>query len=157
MSRAPRSRRTAPRTDVDASVWVRLLGCHNLVLAGLRRALPADVTLARFDLLASLAREDGLSLAELSRRLLVTAGNVTGLVERAERDGVVVRRRDAVDGRVLRVHLTPAGERLFRRLLPLHEAQLASLLAGLDDAERRDLRALLGKLRDSLHPKEATP
>lgn len=154
MKEARSARAAEPHADTETSLWVRLLGCHNLVLGELRRAMPEDVSMARFDLLASLERQDGLSLADLARRLLVTAGNLTGLVERAERDGVVVRRKDSDDGRVVRVHLTPAGRRLYRKLLPVHAARLEALLIGLDPAERRELRRLLGKLRDSLQKKE---
>jgi DNA-binding MarR family transcriptional regulator len=157
VSRAPRARRPARRADLETSLWVRLLGCHNLVLAELRRAMPPEVTIARFDLLANLHHEDGLSLAELSRRMLVTAGNLTGLVERAVRDGVVLRQRDASDGRVMRVHLTDAGRALYAEVLPLHAARVAALLDGLDASERRELRQLLGKLRDSLQPREMHP
>jgi DNA-binding MarR family transcriptional regulator len=136
--------------DIDATMWVRLLECHNLVLAELRKSFEGECTLARFDLVANLEREDGLTLAELSRRMLVTAGNITGLVDRAERDGVVARRPDASDRRLVRVHLTARGQRLARELIPAHAARLSTLFKGLDRGERRELRRLAGKLRDSL-------
>ncbi|MCW5832722.1 MAG: MarR family transcriptional regulator [Labilithrix sp.] len=60
----------------------------------------------------------------MSRALLVTAGNVTGLVDRAERDGVVERRSEPSDRRVVRVWLTRAGRALIRELLPLHASQV---------------------------------
>ena len=80
----------------------------------------------------------------------MTAGNLTGLVDRAERDGVVVRRPDPSDRRLSRVYLTPKGQRLAEELLPAHAKLVSELLSGLDVAERRELRRLLGKLRDSL-------
>jgi len=137
-------------SDIDTSIWVRLLECHNLVLAELRKSFEGECTLARFDLVANIDREDGLTLAELSRRMLVTAGNITGLVDRAERDGVVARRPDASDRRLVRVHLTPRGQRLARELIPAHAARLSTLFKGLDVGERRELRRLAGKLRASL-------
>ncbi len=133
---------------------MRLLESHNLILGEIRRRLADAATLPRFDLLANLEREDGQTLASLSRRMLVTAGNLTGLVDRAERDGVVARRADPRDRRVSRVFLTPKGRALVTSLLPAHAGHVTALLAGLDASERRELRRLLGKLRDSLVKKE---
>ncbi|WP_394846605.1 MarR family transcriptional regulator [Pendulispora brunnea] len=134
----------------DVSLWVRLLDCHNRMLVEMRRRLDGQITLPRFDLLASLENEDGQTLAALSRRLLVTAGNLTGLVDRAERDGVVVRRADPNDRRLSRVFLTRKGRELLAELMPLHAAHVGELLSALDPAERREMRRLLGKLRESL-------
>src|SRR4051812_30147861 len=134
----------------SVSLWFRLLSCHARILAELRRELEDRMTIARFDLLASLNRHDGQTLAALSRDLLVTAGNVTGLVDRAERDGVVERRPDPSDRRLARVWLTDEGRTLIRDLLPAHAAQVHALLAGLPTSQRRDLRRMLGSLRDHL-------
>jgi DNA-binding MarR family transcriptional regulator len=139
----------------DVSLWVRLLESHNLMLAEIRRRLSSATTMARFDLLANLEREDGQTLAALSRRMLVTAGNLTGLVDRAERDRVVKRRADPRDRRLSRVFLTARGRRLITQILPQHGDHVGELLAGLDAGERRELRRLLGKLRDSLTSNEA--
>jgi DNA-binding MarR family transcriptional regulator len=138
----------------DVGLWLRLLESHNRILAELRRDLEGVCTLARFDLLATLDKEDGITLATLSRRLLVTAGNITGLVARAERDGLVLRRADKTDRRVSRVHLTAKGRAVVASVVPLHAEHLSRLLGGLDGKERRDLHRLLGKLRDSLRAKE---
>ena len=97
--------------SIGVSLWVRLLESHNRMLVEIRRRLADDCTMPRFDLLANLEREDGQTLAALSRRMLVTAGNLTGLVDRAERDGVVERRADPSDRRLSRVFLTPKGRR----------------------------------------------
>jgi DNA-binding MarR family transcriptional regulator len=135
----------------DVSLWVRLLESHNLMLGEIRRRLSNATTMARFDLLANLEREDGQTLAALSRRMLVTAGNLTGLVDRAERDRVVKRRADPRDRRLSRVFLTARGRHLITQILPLHADHVGELLAGLEAGERRELRRLLGKLRDSLN------
>jgi DNA-binding MarR family transcriptional regulator len=132
------------------SLWVRLLESHNLMLGEVRRRLSDACTMPRFDLLANLEREDGQTLAALSRRMLVTAGNLTGLVDRAERDGVVERRADPRDRRLSRVYLTLKGKELITGLLPKHEGHVSELLEGLDLNDRRELRRLLGKLRDNL-------
>jgi DNA-binding MarR family transcriptional regulator len=139
-----------PQSEVNVSVWVRLLESHNLILGELRHRLADDCTMARFDLLANLERADGQTLVALSRRMLVTAGNLTGLVDRAERDGMVERRHDPRDRRVFRVFLTAKGRQLVTALLPEHATHVSDLLRGLQPIERRELRRLLGKLRDSL-------
>lgn len=142
--------RERAREEESISIWFRLLSCHALMLAELRRQLEDRITLARFDLLASLYREDGQTLAGLSRALLVTAGNVTGLVDRAERDGVVERRPEPTDRRVFRVWLTQKGRALIAELLPLHARHVHELIGSLPATDRRELRRLLGGLRDHL-------
>jgi DNA-binding MarR family transcriptional regulator len=134
----------------SVSIWFRLLSCHARILSGLRRELEETVTIARFDLLASLHRRNGQTPAALSRDLLVTAGNVTGLVDRAERDGVVVRKPDPSDRRVVRVWLTEGGRKLIAGLLPSHAAFVHGLFEGLPAARRRELRRNLGELRAHL-------
>ena len=141
----------------DVSLWVRLLESHNLMLAEVRKRLASRATMPRFDLLANLAREEGQTLAALSRRMLVTAGNLTGLVDRAERDGMVERRADPRDRRLSRVYLTARGRALVLDLLPTHAAHVGELLGNLDAGERRELRRLLGKLREGLAHQHGTP
>jgi DNA-binding MarR family transcriptional regulator len=152
---APTRAAIAPSLQSDVSLWVRLLESHNLMLAEIRRRLAEEATMPRFDLLANLESEDGQTLAALSRRMLVTAGNLTGLVDRAERDGVVQRRADPRDRRLSRVFLTPKGRALITQLLPHHAVHVGDLVSGLEATERKELRRLLGKLRDSLNSKLA--
>lgn len=146
--------------DVDggppagASLWTRLVDSHDLMLSEVRRRLAATCSLPRFELLAYLEREDGQTPAALSRRMRVTAGNLTGLVDRAERDGVVERRADPGDRRLSRVFLTSRGRELVQGLLPEHAAHVSELLSVLRAGERRELRRLLGRLRESLVARE---
>ena len=134
----------------SVSAWVRLLECHTRVLAALRTELLPDCTMARFDLLATLDRDDGQTLAALSRTLLVTAGNLTGLVDRAARDGLVVKRSDARDRRVSRVYLTRKGRALVAELIPRHALAVERTFASLEQTEQTELRRLLGKLKAGL-------
>ncbi len=108
------------------------------------------MTLPRFDLLANLVRSDGQTLASLSRSMLVTAGNLTGLVDRAARDGMVERRADPSDRRAWRVHLTAKGQRAFRDAERRHAARVAKVFSGLSPAELSTLTRLLDKLRTTL-------
>jgi DNA-binding MarR family transcriptional regulator len=132
------------------SIVVRLLAAQNLLLTALRRGLGPDLSLARFDLLAQLAREDGQTLAQLSRRMLVTAGNLTGLVDRAERDGIVERRPDPNDRRLTRVSLTARGQKLAQKAIARHAELAEEILGPLQAKEREELRRLLGRLREAL-------
>jgi DNA-binding MarR family transcriptional regulator len=127
-----------------------MLECHAHVLAALRNELLPECTMARFDLLASLDRKDGQTLASLSRLLLVTAGNLTGLVDRSARDGLVVKRSDARDRRVSRVYLTRKGRTLVHDMIPRHARAVQRTLAPLATHEQSELRRILGKLREGL-------
>jgi DNA-binding MarR family transcriptional regulator len=135
---------------VAVSAWVRMLECHARILAALRDELLPECTLARFDLLVSLDRKGGQTLASLSRELLVTAGNLTGLVDRAARDGLVVKRSDASDRRVSRVYLTKKGRALVQQMIPRHARAVQRTLEPLSLEEQGELRRILGKLREGL-------
>ncbi len=140
------------RTDPSAlSVWLRLLECHNLILGQLRKEAAKDGTsLARFDLLANLMRRDGMTLSELSRRMLVTAGNVTGIVARSERDGLVRRTVDPLDRRLARVHLTKRGRKLIDGMTKKHARDVGALFSRVAEDDRAVLGRVLGELRDHL-------
>jgi DNA-binding MarR family transcriptional regulator len=135
--------------------WVRILAVHKRGLAVVRDHLEREITLPRFDLLANLAREDGQTLASLSRSMLVTAGNLTGLVDRAARDGLVERRADPDDRRAWRVHITPKGQRAFRNAERRHAARVSKLFEAFTPAELGALVRLLDKLRAALRAPDA--
>jgi DNA-binding MarR family transcriptional regulator len=134
-------------------LWLRLLSCTNLVEAEVRARLRAefDTTLPRFDLMAQLERHaGGLKMNELSRRLMVTGGNVTGITDQLESEGLVVRESDPADRRAYTVKLTPAGRRAFARMAAAHEQWVVGLFAGLAAAEKQQVYRLLAKLKVSL-------
>lgn len=154
---------SGPATDLEARVgeddhqalrlWLRLLVCANLVEAEIRTQLRAEfgITLARFDLLAQLERSpDGLKMSELSRRLMVSGGNVTGLTDELEAEGLVVREDDPQDRRAYTVKLTPRGLTQFRAMATRHEGWVVDLLSGLGGSEQRQVFGLLGKLKQHL-------
>jgi DNA-binding MarR family transcriptional regulator len=140
--------------ELAVRAWVRILAVQKHALAAIRDELEREMTMPRFDLLANVCRADGQTLASLSRSMLVTAGNLTGLVDRAARDGMVERRADPVDRRAWRVHVTPKGQRAFRDAERRHAARVAKLFAGLTPAELETLMRLLDKLRAGLHKPE---
>ena len=146
-------RRTRPAADRAAAVgaWVRLLKAQGLVLRALRRRAPGDLTLSQFDVLAQLFRRpEGMRSSELTRELLVTAGNVTGLVGRMARLGLVQRLADPGDRRAVRLRLTAKGRKLAARTMPRHRDEIARLFSGLPADDLARLRDLLGRLNDSL-------
>ena len=148
----------ASEGDVAAvRLWLRLLSCTMLIerrLAGELRAR-FGTTLARFDLLAQLAHarateSTGLTMSELSRRLMVSNGNITGLVSRLVREGLIRRRTSSTDRRAQIVCLTPKGARALSTMIPEHHAWLAELFQGLSPTERDRLYELVGALKTSV-------
>jgi DNA-binding MarR family transcriptional regulator len=153
---------TALKTDdrLELRLWLRLLTCSTLIDRRVRRGLrdTFDITLPRFDLLAQLDRAPaGLSLSELSRRLMVSNGNVTGLVERLVGEGLIESRAQEGDRRAQRVRLSAAGKRVFDTMTPIHEAWIADMLRSLDRRDMAELYRLLGKLKRAVAASAETP
>jgi DNA-binding MarR family transcriptional regulator len=140
-----------PASSLGLSVWVRLIKAYNLVLRDVRRSIDPDLTLPQFDLLSQLARhEDGATPAELSRYLLVTAGNLTGIIDRLEEQGLVDRVPEPGDRRKTRLRLTRAGRDRVRRMQPRHAADLETILAAVSREDQRAMRDLLGRFNAAL-------
>jgi DNA-binding MarR family transcriptional regulator len=134
-------------------LWLRLLTCTHLVETHVRKALAKEfkTTLPRFDLMAQLERApQGLQMGELSRRMLVTGGNVTGIVDQLERGGLLVRTEDPADRRAYRVKLTKEGRRLFGQMAAEHETWIVKLFSGIPKREQRALTESLSRLRGQL-------
>ena len=144
-------RRRAGDAQLALSVWLRLLKAHGLMLREVRRRVPETLTLPQFDVLAQLHRgPDGMTPRELTRELLVTAGNLTGVIARLGRRGLVERRPVPGDRRAVRIRLTPRGRRVMRRAIPRHRRDVGRLLGHLDPPELLRLRDLLGSLSHGL-------
>lgn len=134
-------------------LWLRMLSCTTQVENEIRRRLRSrfGISLARFDYMAQLYRHrDGLKMKALSRYLMVTGGNVTGLTDELERDGLVLRERDPGDRRSSLVRLTPRGRRAFETMASEHELWILELMGSLDPATVRVLYLSLGALRVQL-------
>ena len=143
----------ASDTKLELKVWLRLLTCTTLIEREVRQSLRErfDTTIARFDLLSQLDRApEGLTMGELSSRLMVTNGNVTGLTDALVREGLVSRAPEPDDRRSLRIRLTSAGKQFFDAMTPVHERWIDRLMAGLTRAEMAHLLELLGRLKQSL-------
>lgn len=133
-------------------LWLRLLTCANLIEGEVRSRLRErfDVTLPRFDLMAQLERSpDGMTLSDLSKRMMVTNGNVTGLVDRLVESGHIDRRTSEHDGRVQVVKLTKLGRAVFRKMAAEHETWISSFFQDLNERDISELMRLLAKTKAS--------
>ena len=145
-------RETASRIDDHQALrlWLRLLTCSQLIEREVRARLQGrfDTTLPRFDLMSQLWRyPDGLKMNELSRHLMVTGGNVTGIVDPLEKEGLVERRPEPADRRAYRVRLTRAGRKAFAEMARAHEGWIVELLGGLSRKEQAETYRLLARMK----------
>lgn len=148
----PTDGETRVRDDHHDSLrlWLRLLSCSTLIENHIRQRLQGEfaTTLPRFDLMAQLERcPEGLKMGELSKRLMVTGGNVTGITDLLEKEGLVARVIDSDDRRAFRVRLTPSGQRLFKKMSAEHERWVIDLFEGLPSKGTRLLARLLNDLK----------
>jgi DNA-binding MarR family transcriptional regulator len=149
-----------PRADLETSVsesdhhslrlWLRLLTCTSLIEARLRTRLREEfaTTLPRFDLLAQLERApEGLTMGELSRRMMVSGGNATGIVTQLVSEGLVDRAALPHNRRTFIVRLTEQGRAFFTRMAREHETWVIDLLGHLEAREVDDLMVLLARVK----------
>jgi DNA-binding MarR family transcriptional regulator len=146
--RTPAAARPLPlyegQQEVKLRTWLQLARTFYIVQRRVVSALSEhDITLPQFDVLATLRFNEGVTQQELAQRLLVTKGNVCGILDRLERSGWVERRQDPKDGRANRLHLTPAGHRKIDSVVPDHDAVVLRSLRTLAASDARTVRALL--------------
>jgi DNA-binding MarR family transcriptional regulator len=134
-----KTRSTAqPASKQRLRLWLRLLRATRAIEAELRERLRLQfaLTLPQFDVLAALARkEQGITMTELSRMLIVSNGNVTGIVDRLVADKMVARKASPDDRRSFLVRLTPKGEAQFETVARAHQQWIDRLLSDFDGAE----------------------
>jgi DNA-binding MarR family transcriptional regulator len=134
----------------ELRLWLRLLTCATLIEGEVRSRLRDrfDVTLPRFDLMAQLDKApEGMTLSDISKRMMVSNGNVTGLVERLVESGHLDRRTSDQDRRVQVIRLTKAGRSEFRRMAAEHETWIAEIFSDLSEKDVRGLMRLLAKTK----------
>ena len=134
-------------------LWLRLLSATTRIEDTIRQRLREQfgITLPRFDLMAQLERErEGLSMGELSRRMMVTGGNVTTIVDQLEKEQLVTRTMQPGDRRSFTVRLTPAGRKTFAAMAAAHEAWVVELFGPLSERQHEQLYTLLGTLKQGL-------
>ncbi|NJS37258.1 MAG: MarR family transcriptional regulator [Brachymonas sp.] len=136
----------------ELRLWLRMLTCTQLIERNIRSALREkfDTTLPRFDLMAQLERApEGLKMNELSRRLMVTGGNITGITDQLVNEGLVERMSVEGDRRAYLVRLTPEGRASFKAMAHEHETWITQAFNGLTDKDMAQLHKLLGSVKDS--------
>jgi len=135
-------------------LWLRMLSCTVRIENEIRSRLRAtfDITLPRFDLMAQLERHpDGLRMGELSKRMMVTGGNITGITDQLEREQLVVRVTDPHDRRASSVQLTAAGRAAFNAMAAVHEGWIEELLQDIPTEDKAQLIVLLARMKDKLN------
>lgn len=148
--------RAAAGDHLDVRLWLRLLACTNQIERQIRTRLRVQfgTTLARFDYLAQLERHpEGLRMSALSRYLMVSGGNVTGLTDQLVADGWVDRAPDPTDRRATLLRLTELGRSRFEEMAAAHEQWLIELFRGFGGDREKELFDLLGRFRVHIaHP-----
>ena len=131
-------------------LWLRMLACTVRIENEIRTRMRAtfDITLTRFDLMAQLERHPkGLRMGELSKRMMVTGGNITGITDQLEQEKLVVRVPDPKDRRAYAVKLTDAGRRAFAQMAAVHEGWIAELLQDISPDDKTRLIELLSQMK----------
>lgn len=134
-------------------LWLRLLTCTTLIESKIRAQLEGhfSVTLPQFDLMAQLDRvPEGLTMSALSERLMVSNGNVTGIVKRLISEGLIDRQISKTDRRSFMVWLSPKGQALFREMAAMHETWVNNLFADLSPADISKLMSLLAGTKEKV-------
>ena len=131
-------------------LWLRMLTCSQLIEKQVRAGLRDEfnTTLPRFDLMAQLEREpQGMKMNELSRRMMVTGGNITPVTDQLVKEGWVERMELPHDRRAWLVRLTPAGRSLFKKMAKRHEAWIVAAFSSLSQHDVHQLHELLGQVK----------
>jgi DNA-binding MarR family transcriptional regulator len=137
----------------ELRLWLRLLTCTTLIETEIRKKLQEtfDFTLPRFDLLAQLDKaKDGLVLGEVSKRLMVSAGNVTAIVDRLVDSGHITRNPSPHDRRVYIIRMTPEGRAAFQIMAEQHGDWIGTMFEGFKPRDIEALMGLLAKLKTSV-------
>ena len=131
-------------------LWLRLMTCAQLVEKRVRLGLRLEfeTTLPRFDLMAQLEREpQGMKMGELSKRLMVSGGNITTITDQLVQEGWVERMDVEGDRRAWKICLTAAGRAYFNRMAQAHEAWIVEAFEGLSAKEMEQLHQLLAQIK----------
>ncbi|MGC2217340.1 MAG: MarR family transcriptional regulator [Pseudolabrys sp.] len=141
-------------------LWLRLLRSSRAIEAQLRERLRTrfSITLPQFDVMAALARsEEGMTMTELSRQLMVSNGNVTGIIDRLVAEKLVLRQAPASDRRSFIVRLTPKGASQFLVIAKAHEGWIDEMLEEFGAMEAESIISQLDELVRRVRTREARP
>ena len=141
------------RSKQSLRLWLRLLSCTSMIEMRVRSRLRTDfnITLPQFDVLAELDRAGkAQTMSELSRELMVSNGNVTGVVDRLERLDYVRRVASSTDRRVLYIELTETGQKAFSQMARQHESWINEMLSEMGNNDLLALTDLLNEAKQSV-------
>ena len=142
-----------PHEKEGLRLWLRIVSCTQMVEQEIRTMLRVkfDMTLPRFELLSALDRvADGLTMGELSRWLMVSKGNVTGIAERLSEDGFIVREPTPTDRRSFVVTLTDKGRKAYKEMELEYEQLLEKLFDDLSPDDSDMFTGMLAKIKESV-------
>jgi DNA-binding MarR family transcriptional regulator len=148
--------RSTLRDNASFRAWWFLARAYHSMVGCLTRFFEEyGITGAQFGVLRCVADagDEGLMLSDLSKRLMVTCGNITGVVDRLEQAGYLTRERNSEDRRVVRAQLTPSGRSLYQQMVPAHRELLRQLMAALPPEEQEALAGLCETLHHAVEPK----
>lgn len=150
-SSAPRHLPVLERpVEARLATWAQLVRTFSLIEREISSSLAKhNVTLPQFDVLATLRATEGVTQQELAERLLVSKGNVTGVLDRMERLGWVERRRCPEDARANRLHLTAEGRKKAQQVVPAHNDLVLRAMERLSAEDVKHLRHVLAELEKS--------
>ena len=140
-------------SHLSVKTWIRLYACSNLIEQQIQQKLRSQfgITLARFDFLAQLVRRPGgMKMNVLSKKLMVSGGNVTGLTDQLVKEELVLRQDDPNDRRSYVLICTEKGKREFAVMAQAHESWIGEILGDLDASELKHLHTSLDHLRNLL-------
>ena len=142
-----------PHEKEGLRLWLRIVSCTQMVEQEIRTMLRVkfDMTLPRFELLSALDRVvDGLTMSELSRWLMVSKGNVTGIAERLSEDGFIVREPTPTDRRSFMVTMTEKGKTAYKEMELEYEKLLDKLFDDLTLDDSDMFAGMLAKIKESV-------
>lgn len=135
------------KTDQALSLWVKLSrAAATFGKKASDQIQTTGLTQSQFGVIETLGHLGGMTMCEISRKMLVSGGNMTVVVDNLEKQGLVERVRSKEDRRAIRISLTPAGKQVFERIFPEHAAYVTRLASALSSKEQQTLAALLKKL-----------
>ncbi|MBN1825604.1 MAG: MarR family transcriptional regulator [Candidatus Eisenbacteria bacterium] len=141
----------AATKKVTADTWVRLTQSYHLAQKQCRDSLRGSgLTQPQFEVLAQIAGEEGIPLTRIGENLLVTGGNITGIVDRLEKGGLVKRKRDKEDRRIIRAFFTAKGKKLYQQATPSYDRFLKMSFGDLTPGDHVKLQKVLDQLRKKL-------
>jgi DNA-binding MarR family transcriptional regulator len=136
---------------LEVETWALLVRMMSRLERRLEQPLVRHgLSIPQFDILATLGFEQGITQQELALRLLVTKGNICGMIDRMEASGWVQRKPDSEDRRLNRLYLSRKGKALLAETMPEQQARLKEVMSALEPGELQSLYQFLDRLDEAI-------